>query len=590
METTGAGLFGTGSPKNDQTSHHSITFCVDLKLERRQQYGVPGSDRSDGVFQSGPHSASTFAASINGQPGPQLDRIVRPLLEYLPVRFFSLPVRPAQLRRTRLGLQTLEGREVPAGVVTATLSPTGVLSIVGDHDDNGFTLTVNSTTISLVPDGTTTLNIPSPLIGTVKSIKADLKGGDDTAVLDPTAIFEVPGAVNFLLGDGNNTLDLTTNQAILLGSLTVKGGDGSDMVTVQGGIAEGSRVNGAASFIYANGGSETTLGDIDFGVGVKLTTGDGVSVPNNLAATTVNVTKIFSVDLGNSNPGLASFNDCTLGGLKLSGQVVGAVFTGSNVNGSVTLKGGFQADVEMDTTTVTKHVSLKAATATFGAEGDASLIMGNLTVTGSSFTQTSFQSTGPTINDVTEVRGNITVKGGWFNDSFETNGQFRAGKNVSLTLNGGDNLVSIGDATADPTIVGSLKIKTGAGADTIQFSRLAVTGITSILTFAGADTLSIEDNSSFATTFTADLGSGDDTISIGQNASADAGEVFFTGSTKILAGIGNDTLLLGLNDGDPDSRVRFLGAVNTVDGGDGIDSFNVGAGDFVGVSPTGWNP
>ena len=89
--------------------------------------------------------------------------------------------------------------------------------------------------------------------------------------MDPTVDLLVPGAVSLTLGDGNNVLDLTTNNVITLGSLIVKGGDRSDTVTVQGGAFLGSRINGAASFSYANGGSDTALGDIEFGVGVKVT-------------------------------------------------------------------------------------------------------------------------------------------------------------------------------------------------------------------------------------------------------------------------------------------------------------------------------
>ena len=457
--------------------------------------------------------------------------------------------RPVRISRRQLALQTLEGRDVPAGTVTATLSATGVLTIVGDDNDNGFTLRVNAGNVVLDADASTFINAgaagdPITLTGTVTSIKADLKGGGDTVALDPTAILNVPGAVSFTLGDGDNRLDLSSTLNITMGSLTVKGGDGEDVVIVQGGVGEGSKINGAASFTYANGGSETTLGDVDIGIGMKVTAGDGTGNPNNVTLATVTIAKSLQADLGNSNPGIVTIFDSSLGGLTLKGQSVGAVMSSSAVLGSVSLKGGFQADLQLDTVTISKNVAISAPAASFDASGDGSTITGNLALTATSSTLAMFQST-----TLTEVKGNITIKGGWFDDTFETNGFFRANKNVSLTLAGGDNRVTIGDGSAQASITGNLSIKTGAGNDTIALNRLTLSGTAKIATLAGKDELSIEMGSTFVMAFTADMGTGDDVIAIAQNIGS-ASPVQFNGSVKILAGLGNDSLFLGLNPGD----------------------------------------
>jgi hypothetical protein len=104
--------------------------------------------------------------------------------------------------------------------------------------------------------------------------------------------------------------------------------------------------------------------------------------------------------------------------------------------------------------------------------------------------------------------------------------------------------------------------------------------------------LTIDGGATFAATFTADLGTGDDTIAIAQNTGSTAA-VTFTGNAKILAGLGNDTLSLGLDvgsGGDVNSRAVFNGLTDVIDGGLGIDFFDAASGQFTGATPTGWNP
>ena len=139
---------------------------------------------------------------------------------------------------------------MPAGLITASLSPTGLLTITGDDDANEVTIAITGAAVTLTPDVGTKINLKptgmaETFTGPVTSIKADLKGGADIVRIDGLLPFVVSGAVFFNLGDGNNTLDLTTAGLIELGSLTVKAGDGSDTVTIDGGA--GSQVFRAAS-------------------------------------------------------------------------------------------------------------------------------------------------------------------------------------------------------------------------------------------------------------------------------------------------------------------------------------------------------
>jgi hypothetical protein len=419
----------------------------------------------------------------------------------------------------------------------------------------------------------------------VTSIKVDLKGGGDLLSLDTTAPFVVSGAVSINLGDGNNTLDLTTSGQIDLGGLTVKGGDGTDTVTMNGAV--GSRVVKAASLTYADGGSTTTLTNVAFGVGVKLTALDAVSVANTVEATNVTVAKTFNAALGNSTGALASFAGGTLGGLTVSGATVGAVLVGTTVKGNVSITGMFQADLQVDGATVTGNVTLKSALPSLEATGAGTSITGNLALTGTAWTSAVFATT-----SLTQVGGNVTVKGGWYSDLFQTNGMFRAAKNLTLTLGGGDNTVSLGDGSAVVSVVGNLKVTAAGGADTVSLDWVSVTGTTAVATLSGADMLSVEDGSSFAKAFTADLGTGDDTISVAQVTGSTAA-VAFNSSAKITAGTGNDTLMLGLSTdplvgGDSNTRAVFLAPVNVVDGGTGLDLYDASSGQSNGATPIGW--
>src|SRR5262249_54309246 len=165
----------------------------------------------------------------------------------------------------------------------------------------------------------------------------------------------------------------------------------------------------------------------------------------------------------NSLPSVVHFIDGAIGGLKLTGNSVLALLQGSTVNGSISLKGVFNSDVQLEAATVTGSVSETAPNPSFETDGARSTINGNLLLNGATgWTSTSFQSTSPT-----EVKGNVTITGGWFNDIFLANGNLKVGKNLTFTLNGGDNTVEIGDGLAAVTIGGNLKYKGGSGADAI---------------------------------------------------------------------------------------------------------------------------
>jgi hypothetical protein len=479
-------------------------------------------------------------------------------------------------RRVRLAVQPLESRVVLDGTITASLIG-GVLSLTGEDLDNDVQIKVDGTGATLTSTNGTQFTLVTPLTGPVTSIKADLKGGADNFSIDPTSNFAVPGPVAIKLGDGNNTLDLVTSGTLTLGGLTYTGGDGSDAVTIAAGA--GSTIGGTAKFTYANGGSETNLTGVTYNA-VTLVATEGSGAGNNVTADGVTVTKTFSAATGSGFPAVVQFFDSTLGGLKVTGYgnaiiLQDTVATGAmQVNGTVFVKGTVYADLHLQGAAVTGGVTVAAPSPSLEADGGGSTINGTLAVTGTiGQTQVTIDT-----DTLTEIKGNITVKGGPIGDVFTTTALFKADKNVILTLNGGDNLVALGDGSGVATVVGGVTVKTGAGNDQVVFDQVSVTGPVLVTTLGGADTLAIDDETAFQGAFTADLGAGDDTILIAQNPGR-ANPVRFVGKATIKGGAGNDLLALGLADdplvgGDGNSQVQFTVPTSLVDGGLGVDTLD----------------
>jgi hypothetical protein len=159
----------------------------------------------------------------------------------------------------RLQMHQLETRDTPAGTVTATFAG-GVLTLTGDDDSNQIQLMQLGTDITVVGNGGTTIT-GGPTFSNVTSVKAVMKGGNDEILSNPIGPFSLSGAANFDLGDGDNTLGLSTAGVITLGSLTVKAGDGDDSITLSG--LAGSKVNGNASFDMKAGDTSVQMNNVE---------------------------------------------------------------------------------------------------------------------------------------------------------------------------------------------------------------------------------------------------------------------------------------------------------------------------------------
>src|SRR5262249_1043819 len=159
------------------------------------------------------------------------------------------------------------------------------------------------------------------LPGAATSLAANLAGGDDSLDIDPNSDFVLTGAAAINLGDGTNTLNLTTSEHVTLGSLVVTSGPGSNSVIVSPGAGPGP-VTGPPSVSFGAGGPNgVALSNTNFrgATGVQITVGSGGS--NGVTATDVTVARTLSVNVGRALGAPQTFSNDTLGGLALTGAV-----------------------------------------------------------------------------------------------------------------------------------------------------------------------------------------------------------------------------------------------------------------------------
>jgi hypothetical protein len=160
--------------------------------------------------------------------------------------------RAARPNRTALRLESLEGRDVPAGLATVGVSPAGVLTLaavpgrdgdevlsVARRADGAYLVTPAPGTALRV--GKSDVTTPLPVFGVTAGLAADLGAGNDQLSLDGAAF---AGSVAVRLGAGNNTLNVF--DTTVGGGLSVTAGGGFDTVFFAGtGVAVGGAFTAA---------------------------------------------------------------------------------------------------------------------------------------------------------------------------------------------------------------------------------------------------------------------------------------------------------------------------------------------------------
>ena len=145
----------------------------------------------------------------------------------------------------RLRMESLENRQLMAGMVTALVDSTGGLLLQGDQSANHVLLMPGANPGDIViygnrtgspTTGDTAIRLGngapaySQIVHKVKSITANMGGGvDSLSVGRLGSALNVTGSVVVNLGNGGDRLTMDAN----IGGLTVNGGNGGDQITIE---------------------------------------------------------------------------------------------------------------------------------------------------------------------------------------------------------------------------------------------------------------------------------------------------------------------------------------------------------------------
>lgn len=428
------------------------------------------------------------------------------------------------LARLPLSIEPLESRIVPAGNILATFAG-GVLTLTAESAgaaehiriemvDPAGDFPLSGQVVVSRTDGDTTVNniagFITPAGQTVRSIKLDLKGGDDDLEISGV---QIPGSLTAILGEGNNSVFIDGDTSIG-GALSLKSGVGNDSFDLVNGVR-------VAKNLTVSAGAGTNDIDLLFGVHV----GGALAVSTGAGNDTVRFGRLF-------------------------------------VGGATTAKlGDGENSLRNDVSDAGRTHLQGAAKFFFGADEDV-FDLAEETFFGAGLTAN--LGNGFNLVELEEftIGGKLVSITGGFGGDIVRVADSNINGSLKVALGGGQNSFSMDDVTehplADPlnaivstvgtTIFGNLTITSGNAGDRIEIGDerpVRIFGATQILTGdeLGGDVVQIDDTS-FYGSFLLNAGLGTDLISL-DGKTSNYGTVLFGASMKILAGDGSDFLRLG---------------------------------------------
>jgi len=412
----------------------------------------------------------------------------------------------SQSRRSRLQIETLEGREVPAGMVTASIAG-GVLNLVGDDASNTVTIKLEAAQTTVTPDLTTAIGAGLPGVALVipnvaTSLKATMGGGDDTIISDGVTNFSLPGGASIDLGDGFvDSIFINTTQKVDLGSLTVKGTDGYTAIFVAGGAGMASQITGNVKLDLGQDGTNIGFAEIALlgAGGVSATTTEGY---DQFTFTNVTGGKPFKAQLGNGG-GEVVFNNAKVGAVSATSEFLTVRLQNAAETGAIKI------DTLMYSELITSGISKiagKTSLTTKQASGELYLSMQDTTITGdlSTSTKGGASYTYAELNNV-DVTGSVTDKqsGAISYSSFRLeNGSDITG---NFTMQSSAASTDLNATIDNSKVLGSIKIA-GTGKDDVD-TQLNLNGLvtTTSVTVQGGYGADFDTNTGSDVTLTGDL-------------------------------------------------------------------------------------
>lgn len=396
--------------------------------------------------------------------------------------------------------------------IIGNLSATGASSsvtVIGGTIGGSNSKTVGNVTTKSSNTGDTLINVNSAT--SVGNVSASTVGTGDDAQIFLQSIGRT-GAITVASNDNAEVSLLSTTTGV---SATKTGGN--------------IRATGSSATLRSTSGANTVNGT------VTLTGSKNASTINVLnVATTLTVEGVTT---------LAGFNSAQLALNAGSGAV--------DFKNNVSMKGNNPLGISF-----------------IQAQGTSVTFQKNLTSTSAGRTITTFAT-----SSLSEVKGDLTVTGGAFEDILNFNANVKA-KNVRVNFKNGNASVIMGALGSTPiAISGALSIASGGGFDNIALNGVNVGGSLKIETGINADVVTIN-NSTFALTSAITTGTGDDSLSIA-NSTGSTQATTFTGLANFNMGDGNDTVTLGLlTGGDANSLATFTALTSKIDGSLALDVFS----------------
>jgi Ca2+-binding RTX toxin-like protein len=479
----------------------------------------------------------------------------------------SRRVRPVNLT----GLEPLDRRLLPA--VTATFSAAqGLLTIIGDAQDNTITVSRNAAGSILINGGNTTPSSRGATVANTRLIQIFGLGGNDRLSLNESS-GALPAA-NIFGGDGNDVITGGSGNDQLFGQAgndTLLGKGGNDLLF--GGDGDDSLIGGVGDDqAFGQAGNDTMTWNP--GEGSDLNEG-GAGV-DTVVSNGGNGAENFTIAANGSR---VRFDRVSPAPFFLDiGTTENLVVNGNGGDDTITAGNGLAPLIHITEDGGAGNDTL------VGGDGNDTLIGGdgNDTVLGGRGADTALMGAGDDTFVWNPGDGSDTVEGQAGNDRMVFNGS-NVGEKMDISANGSRVRMTrdVGNIVMDLNGVEGVDVNALGGADTVTVNDLTGTGLTQVnLDLSGTPGSGVGD------------GAADTVILNGTNA-ADNVNVIGSGSGFVVSGLpafvavqgsegANDSLVVNLLGGDdsihamtlPASAVRL-----TVDGGAGNDAIIGGAGD-----------
>ena len=378
--------------------------------------------------------------------------------------------RPVHFQSFALNLESLDQRIVPAIAASFSVG-TGILSVIGDSQDNAITISRDGAGRILVNGGAVAVVGGMATVANTSLIQVLGKSGNDTITLNenngalPNAnLFGGSGNDTLTGGSGNDLLFGQTGKDILLG----KGGadilhGGADGDTLTGGTGDDQVFGGGGDDrMIWNSGEGTDLNEGGAGVDtVEVNGGNGAEH----FTTTPNGSRVrfdrndpapFSLDIGTSENLIVNMNggdDTFTGSNGLAGLIALTIDGGA---GNDTITGGDGADTLLG--------------------GD-----GNDTIIGGRGNDTVFMGAGDDSFIWNPGDGSDTLEGQAGNDTMIFNGA-NVAENIDISANGERVRFTrdVANITMDLNEVEGITFTALGGADTITVGDLSGTDVTTV--------------------------------------------------------------------------------------------------------------